>query len=171
MRKPLRRSLRTMSRNPELSALVSALTGTWMGQGKGGYPTIQPFTYREETTVSARGDHPDLQYEQRTWRQTAAGEVVSHWETGFLRLSSDHTASMINAQSGRAETMIGTWEHHDGEWHIELASTAYAGDDRVANSTRALKLDDVSLTYEMQMETNAIDAMGVHLSADLSKQS
>jgi len=159
-----------MSRNPEVSALVSALIGTWEGNGTGDYPTIEPFTYREETTFSARGDHPALLYEQRTWRQTSDGEVVSHWETGFLRLSSDHSATMINAQGGRAETMIGTWQRRNNKWRIELTSTAYAGDKRTVKSTRTLTFDDVSLTYEMLMETTATGSMSLHLTADLTKQ-
>ena len=158
-----------MSRNPDVKALVQTLVGVWEGTGEGGYPTIEPFSYRETTRFVERDDHPALHYEQRTWQREPDREVVSHWETGFLRISSDGSVTMLNAQGGRAETMIGEWHRQDGHWRIELTSTGYAGDDRVLRSTRSFQLDERLLTYEMSMETTVTKEIGLHLNAELSK--
>lgn len=160
-----------MSRSPQTAAVIDALVGSWTGSGEGRYPTIEPFTYRETTRFSNREDHPALHYEQRAWRQTSEGEVVSHWETGFLRLSSDGSATLLNAQGGRAEAMNGTWWRDDDNWHVELVSAGYAGDDRVMMSTRSFQLDGTYLKYQMLMETTATREMGLHLSAELSGRS
>ena len=157
-----------MSRDSGVKAIVQSLVGVWNGTGEGRYPTIEPFTYRETTRFVERDDHPALHYEQRTWRQTSDGEVVSHWETGFLRFSSDGSVTMLNAQGGRAETMIGKWRKHASSWRIELTSTGYAGDDRVLRSTRSVQLDERLLTYQISMVTTSTQEMGLHLSAELS---
>lgn len=160
-----------MSRESGVKGLVQTLVGVWNGSGEGGYPTIAPFSYRETTRFVQRDDHPALHYEQRTWRQTPDGELVSHWETGFLRISSDSSVTVLNAQGGRAETMVGEWQRHDDYWRIDLTSTGYAGDDRVLRSTRSVQLDERLLAYEMSMETTVTKEMGLHLNAELSKQS
>ena len=61
---------------------VVAELGTWEGVGEGQYPTIDSFRYREITSIVERTDHPALLIEQRTWKETPLGEVVSHWEVG-----------------------------------------------------------------------------------------
>ncbi len=158
-----------MSRNPDVTALVQALVGMWAGTGEGKYSTIEPFTYREETRFTEREDHPSLHYEQRTWRNAPDGEVVSHWETGLIRISSDGTVKINNAQGGRTETMEGRWLHDKDGWIIELTGTGYAGDARVVSSTREIRLRRSSLSYQMWMKTTAVEGMELHLSAELAK--
>lgn len=158
-----------MSRHPEVEAVVSELIGVWTGEGEGLYPTIDPFRYRETTEIVERGDHPALRFEQRTWKLTPHGEVASHWETGLLRISSDRSAKFHDAQPGRTETMSGTWEKDGGGWMISLASTGYAGDDRVVTSTRTLWLHPGELAYEMEMETTATRQRSLHLRATLHR--
>lgn len=157
-------------RDPQVADLVAALVGTWTGTGTGGYPTIDPFTYREELTFSERDDHPSLHYEQRTWRQTPDGEEVSHWETGLLRLGSDRVATLNNAQGGRVESMAGTWEPVGSTWVITLRSTGYAGDGRVVASTRSVELSNGRFHYRMTMETTATAEASLHLAAELTRQ-
>lgn len=158
-----------MSRSPEVQQLVDALVGTWLGRGEGGYPTIEPFRYREVLEITERSDHPALHYEQRTWRVTGEGDVVSHWETGLLRISSDGTVRLLNAQAGRTEAMSGNWERRGDGFVLRLASSEYAGDHRVRASTRLLTVRPGSLGYSMSMETTATGEMSLHLEASLTR--
>ena len=166
---PTRRTIRPVSRHPEVKAIVDALVGTWAGEGTGQYPTIDPFEYRETLEFADRTGHPSLHYEQRAWRKTADGEVVSHWETGLFRISSDGSILLFNAQGGRAEAMAGTWVRDGDSWTVRLQSTGYAGDDRVTASQRSLQIAADSLTYEMEMESTATLEMSLHLSATLTR--
>ncbi len=153
-----------------MQALIDTLVGTWVGRGDGGYPTIEPFEYREVLEFRAHPDHPALHYEQRTWRLDPAGEAVSHWETGLLRLSRDGSARLFNAQAGRAEYMEGTWAQEGGSWSISLLSSGYAGDERVISSSRALRVSRQSLEYQMHMATTATRETSLHLRATLAPQ-
>lgn len=158
-----------MSRHPNVAAIVSELVGTWSGQGEGQYPTIDSFRYRETTQIVERDDHPALRVDQRTWRETPEGEVVSHWELGLLRISSDGSALLHDAQPGRSETMAGSWESDGDGWVISFRSTGFAGDDRVIASTRRFLIRPGELSYEMHMETTATRQMSLHLRASLHK--
>jgi len=158
-----------MSRDPAVAALVAELVGTWSGEGEGQYPTIDSFHYRETTEFAERPDHPALSFEQRAWKETPDGEVVSHWELGLLRISSDGSVLMRNAQGGRSETMVGSWETDGDGWSILLRSTGYAGDERVIASNRSFRLRPGELGYEMHMETTATHQMSLHLRATLHK--
>ena len=160
-----------MSRHPDVQGIVSELAGTWSGTGDGLYPTIEAFRYREVTTFTERDDHPALLFEQRTWKGTPEGEVVSHWEVGLLRMSSDGTARLHTAQPGRAETMAGTWEKVDDGWVISLVADGFAGDDRVIGSTRTIRFGSNRLTYQMHMETISTHQMSLHLQATLARGS
>lgn len=158
-----------MSRHPDVAAIVSELIGTWTGEGDGQYPTIASFRYRESTEIVQRDDHPALRFDQRTWKLTPEGEVVSHWETGLLRISSDGSAKFHDAQPGRSEAMSGSWKREGDGWSISLTSTGYAGDDRVIASTRRFRLRPGEFQYEMHMETTATHQMSLHLRATLHK--
>lgn len=153
-----------------MKRVVDALVGSWSGHGEGGYPTIESFSYREELTIRDRPDHPALHYEQRAWRKTPEGEAVSHWETGLIRISSDGTVTLSNAQGGRVEAMTGSWHGNSGRWSIELRSSGFAGDDRVLNATRTIQFDGSSIEYDMAMETTATREMIHHLEAHLTRR-
>ena len=158
-----------MVRKREVAEIVDALLGTWVGVGKGDYPTIDDFAYREQTTITSRADHPALHFDQRTWKQTEAGEAPSHWETGLIVISSDGTVKLHNAQGGRAETMLGTWTALEPGWRIDLRSTGFAGDDRMIESTRVFTIGTDTLSYVHEMGTAAHPSLTLHLKADLTR--
>lgn len=158
-----------MSRKPQIAQLVAALEGRWEGLGEGGYPTIDPFTYRETTRITTRDDHPAIHYEQRTWRQTPDGEIVSHWETGLIRISSDGSVTVHNAQAGRAESLFGTWRRDSAGWTMELSSHSFAGDERMIEAARTFEIADDTMAYEMSMHTTSTSQLLFHLSAELSR--
>lgn len=159
-----------MRRDPKVAAIVAELVGVWEGEGEGEYPTIDSFHYREVTEFVERDDHPDLRFDQRTWKNIDDNEIVSHWETGLLRISGDGTARIHNAQPGRVETMLGNWSGDRPTWDLSFASTGFAGDDRVVTATRTFRLQPGELTYEMHMETVATGELSIHLRGRLRRR-
>jgi len=69
---------------------VSWLLGTWHGNGKGEYPTIEPYAF-EQDAVFAHDGRSFLHYFSRSWVTDEGGERVGpgELETGFLRVGSD----------------------------------------------------------------------------------
>lgn len=62
------------------------LLGTWHGNGRGDYPTIDPFAYEQEVAFAHDG-RPFLHYFSRAWITDDDGERLrpGALETGFLR--------------------------------------------------------------------------------------
>jgi hypothetical protein len=71
--------------HPSLRGLVP-FVGVWRGRGSGEYPTIEPFEFAQEITISHDG-RPFLAYESRAWLVTADGEPIrpSAREVGWWR--------------------------------------------------------------------------------------
>jgi hypothetical protein len=61
---------------------LAFLLGTWRGEGRGEYPTIDPFSYVEELTFDHVGD-TFLRYQQESWASDDHAPI--HFERGFLR--------------------------------------------------------------------------------------
>lgn len=71
------------------------LIGTWRGEGRGEYPTIEPFAYGEEVTFVNPPGKPFLAYTQRTWA-LADGRPL-HAEAGYWRLAGDRRVELVIA--------------------------------------------------------------------------
>lgn len=93
-----------------LLAPVSGLLGTWVGRGRGGYPTLdEEFTYAQEVTFSHDG-RPFLQFEARAWLLDADGSPLrpSARETGWWRLQPEgRVEALITQPTGIAEILVG----------------------------------------------------------------
>jgi nitrobindin-like protein len=98
-------TLHAMQLHPAV-AVLAPLLGTWRGEGRGEYPTIEPFDYGEEITFAHTGK-PFLAYRQRTW-SLADGSPL-HAETGYWRAVGDGRVEVTLAHPfGAVEVLVGT---------------------------------------------------------------
>jgi hypothetical protein len=135
---------------PDPLAPLAWLIGGWHGEGRGAYPTIADFDYREESTFThPRADKPFLAYAQRTW--LLLDESPSHAETGYLRATPDGRVELVIAQPS------GVVEVHDGtitDGRVELASVTVAHTPTakaVTEVRRVLERRGDDLWYQLDM--------------------
>jgi THAP4-like, heme-binding beta-barrel domain len=90
---------------PSELAPLAFLLGTWRGQGAGGYPTIEGFTYGQELVFSWYGK-PVLAYSSRTWalddRRPMAVET-GFWRpgaTGSVEVTMAHPTGIVEVYHG-----------------------------------------------------------------------
>ncbi|MDE3085456.1 MAG: FABP family protein [Acidobacteriota bacterium] len=84
---------------------LAFLLGRWEGEGEGGYPTVQPFRYREELCFGHDG-RPFLHYRQRSW--SAEDGRPMHVEAGYLRPGQPGAVELVVAHpSGVVELSEG----------------------------------------------------------------
>jgi hypothetical protein len=162
-----------MTNNPITThQLFTLLEGTWAGEGRGQYPTITSFNYRE-TLAFTRRDENSLAYEQRTQKRIDGQTewLVSHWENGFIGVLENGELEMVNAQIGRSEVLIGSVESVGGMFRIRFVSKTIVNDPRMVATVRRLELDGDTLRYEMEMQTIAVEGLTSHLRAELRRVS
>ncbi|KAF4389045.1 hypothetical protein F8388_026774 [Cannabis sativa] len=145
-------------------APLSFLLGKWRGQGQGGFPTINSFSYGEELHFSHSGK-PVIAYAQKTWK-LSSGEPM-HAESGYWRPKSDGTIEVVIAQStGLVEVQKGTYDADQKV--IKLQSELVGNASKVKEIARVFELKDEGLSYEVQMATN-LTKLEPHLNALLKK--
>jgi len=144
--------------------LFTLLEGTWKGEGRGGFPTVTSFDYRETLTFTRR-DEKSLAYEQRTQKRYDGQTewLVSHWENGFIRVLESGELELINAQMGRSEVLVGTVETNGLIFKIHFVSKTITNDPRMVSSARRFELEGDTLRYEMEMQTTKVEQMTQHL--------
>jgi hypothetical protein len=144
---------------------LAFLLGIWRGEGRGEYPTIEPFRYGEEVRFSHSG-RPLLAYVQRTWR-LPGGEPL-HGEVGYWRPKPGGRIELVLAHSsGIAEVAEGTI---DGT-AIVVASTSIgvaATAEETTTLERRFEVDDDMLRYELHMAAVG-QPTGRHLVAELRR--
>lgn len=158
--------------NPQLHpdiAVLEPLLGTWVGRGRGSYPTIEAFDYLEEVTFGHVGK-PFLAYGQRT--RHALDNRPLHAETGYWRCSRGAVMTTIEVilahPTGIAEIQQGTFDGSVFELKsAQLAASATA--KAVSQVHRRFELVGDELRY-----TVAMAAVGLplthHLEATLVRQ-
>lgn len=152
-----------------LCAPVAFLVGEWDGEGHGGYPGLQSFTYSEKMRVWHVGK-PDLAFEQRTWALDPSGQPGQelHGESGYLRCLEEGRLELAVAMApGHVEVAAGRVERS----RISLESVGVL-DAPSAAPVSAVKrtwwLEGELLRYEVEMA--ALDQpMTWHLSAELRR--
>lgn len=149
------------------------LVGTWVGNGHGDYPTIEPFGYVETLTIAAVPDKPLLTYSQRTNHPDTGAPM--HSEVGYLRFPQHPPATaefVLSQPTGVSECHLGTIRLDAGRTVIDLASVSVActpSAKEVTSVRRRLVVDAEVLTSELWMA-----AVGqpdtLHLRATLLRQ-
>lgn len=150
--------------HPEVEPLAFLL-GTWLGEGRGEYPTIQPFAYGEEIRFSHVGK-PFLAYTQRTW--ALEDERPLHSEMGYWRSKPEGAVELVLSHpTGIVEIETGMIAGHDIELatvSLGLAPTA----KQVDRLERSFHVEADLLRYELRMA--AVDVpLTHHLSAELRR--
>ena len=146
------------------------LAGSWSGAGRGGFPGVTSFDYRETLTFTRR-DERTLAYEQRT-RKRYDGQtewLPSHWENGFLRILDDGRLELTSAQIGRTEVLVGDIETWDIPIRICFTSKSITNDPRMVSSKRTFELEGDVLRYEMDMQTTKVDRSMPHVKNTLQR--
>lgn len=148
---------------------LQPLLGQWTGEGRGWYPTVADFAYREEATFTAVGQKPLVAYSQRTFHADDGRPL--HAETGYFRLTDSGTIELVLAHpNGYAEvsTVVVT---DDGGLDVEtLVLTPTPTAKPVVGIRRRFRFDgDDVLAYELDMEAMALPMQG-HLQARLTRQ-
>jgi len=150
-------------------AALAPLLGAWSGEGRGDYPTIEPFTYLEEVTFGHTGK-PYLTYSQRT--RSWAGQPM-HAEAGYLRMPSPTRVELVVAHpTGLTEIDEGALTARDGELNIEVHSTTIgltASAKDVMALRRSITVRGDELHYSVLMAAVG-QPLIQHLTATLRRQ-
>jgi hypothetical protein len=148
---------------------VAFLLGAWHGEGRGGYPEMRSFAYREEMRVWHTGK-AYLAFEQRTWEVDAAGATIRevHGESGFVRCLEGGALELAVAMApGHVElstgSVAGTRITFDSGGVLDTASAA-----SVSAVKRAWWLEGDLLRYDLEMSARG-QPMSWHLSAALRR--
>lgn len=127
---------------------VAWLFGRFVGTGHGDYPTIDPFEYREEVTVTHAGT-PVASYRQRTWHPVTGSPM--HGEVGYLRLPGSGRIELVVAHTfGIVEVQEGTVE----ATRLEVGSRGLLGSStakQVSRVRRSWVLEDDTLRTDLWM--------------------
>ena len=159
--------------NTELTTsirVLDCLEGTWKGEGRGQFPGVTSFSYREALTFTRR-DEKTLAYEQRT-QKLYDGQIdwlPSHWESGFIRVLESGEMELTSAQIGRTEVLSGSIETVDATSRIHFMSKTITNDPRMISSSRTFELEGDTLRYEMEMQTTKVNQSTSHLKITLQR--
>ncbi len=151
--------------HPALEPL-SFLLGTWLGDGKGDYPTVEPFAYREQIDFSESG-RPFLFYVQKTWDPETGHPL--HSEAGYLRPVAEHQVELIIAQpTGITEILAGAVT--GASVHLDSTSVGVSPTAKeVSTVRRTLVVRGDTLSYQLDMAAVGQD-LQFHLAAELERQ-
>jgi hypothetical protein len=150
---------------------LDILQGTWKGVGRGQFPGVTSFDYRE-TIIFTHRDEKTLAYEQRTQKlyDGQTEYLESHWENGFIKILENGDLELSDVQSsGRSEVLIGRIEKLDSVIRIDFTSKSFGNDTRMVSSARSFLLEGDTLRYTMQMQTTKVNQSTPHLKISLQR--
>lgn len=153
------------------SQILDLLKGTWEGEGRGQFPAVTSFNFRETITFTSR-DENTMAYEQRTQKlyDGQTGYLPSHWENGFISILENGDLQMVNIQvGGRNEILVGNVEFLENKYRILFTSKVLNNDPRMISSARTFELEGDTLRYEMEMQTTRVNQSTQHLKITLRR--
>lgn len=156
--------------HPDLKPL-GVLLGSWAGEGRGEYPTIDAFDYGEWMRFEHVGDN-FLLSSQRSWLADDGSPL--HFERGFWRpgSSADRVELTLAHPLGLTEVAEGTVMTSGPVTTIEVATGSIGrtttGMD-VVGLVRRYRVEGDVLRYEIDMATGST-AMTRHLAAELHRE-
>jgi hypothetical protein len=152
------------------SQILVLLEGTWTGDGRGEFPGVTSFDYRETLTFTRR-DEKTLAYEQRAQKRYDGQTeyLPSHAEHGFIRIAENGELELVSSQKGRNEVLIGSVEPMGTPFRIHFVSKSITNDTRMVSSERTFELQGDVLHYEMSMRTTKVEGLTPHLKIILQR--
>ncbi len=144
---------------------LSFLLGTWVGGGRGDWPTSGPFRYGEEMRFEHVGE-PFLLYSQRSWG--ADDDEPLHFERGFLRPAAPGRVELVLAHP------LGIVEVAEGPvsgTELDVASTTVAlttTGSTVTELRRRMEVVGDVMTYELFMAMRDVP-LTRHLQGELRR--
>lgn len=151
---------------PDEVGFLAPLLGTWAGEGRGEYPTMEAFDYGERLTFDHVGD-AFLQYVHRSWLLEDGTPL--HFERGFLRPGAEAGSVELTLAHPLGLTEVSHGTLVDG--HMDLVSTSMgrtASGMAVVGVERRYRIDGDEIAYELDMATETTP-MVRHLSGRLRR--
>jgi hypothetical protein len=150
--------------------ILSLLEGAWTGEGRGEFPGVTSFHYRETLTFTRR-DENSLTYEEKTQKlyDGQTEYLPSHTESGSLRVVETGELELVSTQTGRNEVLIGSAEPVGRIFRIHFVSRSITNDPRMISSARMFELEADTLRYEMGMHTTKVEGLTPHLKIALQR--
>lgn len=150
--------------------IFSQLEGTWTGEGRGEFPGVTSFDYRE-TLVFTRRDENSLNYEQKAQKRYDGQTeyLPSHTEAGSIRILENGKLELVSVQTGRNEVLVGSIEPVGAMSRIHFVSRSITSDPRMISSARTFELENDSLRYDMAMHTTKVEQLTLHLKITLQR--
>jgi hypothetical protein len=136
---------------PDEVGFLAPMLGTWVGEGRGEYPTMEAFDYGERLTFDHVGD-AFLQYVHRSWLLEDGTPL--HFERGFLRPGARAGSVELTLAHllGLTEVSHGTLV--DGQMHLVATSMGRTATGMaVVGVERRYRIDGDEITYELDMAT------------------
>jgi hypothetical protein len=151
---------------PDEVAALSFLLGTWVGGGRGGYPTMDPFDYGERLTFEHVGDS-FLLYVLRSW--SLADGAPLHFERGFLRSGDGPGRVELTLAHPLGLTEVSEGSVVDGVMDLASREIGHTGTGMaVIGVERRYRIEGDVMRYELDMAMETTP-MARHLEGELRR--